>query len=132
MSNYKLHIESTIYATIIPFDILLDDVANDAEAITEAQAQLDLMTCDGGFPYDEQWPDVKATLYADGKAIWSDAVLMEFITENDKNLIQEAKEMSRWQWRSIDSLIARADSADTRYELEILKEWHYDLAMESL
>lgn len=54
------------------------------------------------------------------------------ITDKDKELIEQAEQISRWRYRDIDPLIARTESAEARRYLTDLRWLLYDSMMESL
>lgn len=72
MSPYKLF----LIDPSSPFDhelcLFLEDVSTDIEAIEESEAQMDLMSCEGGIPNEEKWSGFLAKLIKDNQLIWQD------------------------------------------------------------
>ena len=54
------------------------------------------------------------------------------MTDFDKKLIEKAHDFSRWDYRSIDTLIAIADTDEARARLTNLRWELYDSVQESL
>lgn len=54
------------------------------------------------------------------------------MTDNDKELIKQADDMRRWDWRKVDDLIAKADTYKGVQKLRDIQSELRDLAYESL
>lgn len=54
------------------------------------------------------------------------------MTDFDKKLLEEAKSVSQWNYRYIDSLIPQAQTPECRRELSYIRWNLYDLVQASL
>lgn len=61
--------------------MFMNDITTDEEAIVEAEAQLGLMSEDGGIPHDEMWSAIDCRLMADKKCIWTDGIDFDWSKE---------------------------------------------------
>lgn len=71
---YKLYLKDSKSPKRRELCLYLDEVDNDENAIVEAEAQLNLMSSEGGIPFDERWDILDARLMNGKKLIWEDSL----------------------------------------------------------